>query len=461
MPTAEDTLQALYSALAIDQALDYGNPAERKVYVKNLQVGDRMHPVDELLDSISHTDQPGSWLFTGHRGVGKSTELHRMAWELGEQGHLVVMADMAEYVNLGQPINTEALLLSLVAALAEGVGARLGGDRLQESYATRLLNFLRNTQVEFEGLGLDVAAAGNKLSLKAKLKTDPSLISEVHKAIEGSTARLHAKVVGFAKAIAKEVAAHPQFGPKAKVVVLLDSLEKLRVSGTDAQQSYDAIQRTFDVNGEFLKLQHVSVVYSVPPYLPFLTPRIGSYFGVEVAVLPHCKVFETPPEPNSLAAQAAGTALQPARPHTAGLDLLVQCVLERVPAAETVLPRTVLSRLALASSGSVRDYFRLIRTLITKMRVAKVALPLADDSLVLMAEQGLRDEMKLPTDDLKWLRVVRRTHGEGLDKLENLQTLARLFDSGVILNYLNGRRWCEVHYLLHGDLGEPEPVAAA
>ena len=31
---------------------------------------------------------------------------------------------------------------------------------------------------------------------------------------------------------------------------------------------------------EHLKLEHIDAVYSVPPYLPFLSPRIGSYFGV-------------------------------------------------------------------------------------------------------------------------------------------------------------------------------------
>ena len=149
MTPPADTLQALYSALAVDHALDYGDPNERKVYVPNLQVGDRIHPVDELLDSLVHADSPGSWLFTGHRGVGKSTELSRLAFQLGEQGHVVVLADMADYVNLGEPISTETLLLSAVAALAEGVGQRLGGDRFREGFGTRLVNYLTSTEISF------------------------------------------------------------------------------------------------------------------------------------------------------------------------------------------------------------------------------------------------------------------------------------------------------------------------
>jgi len=132
-----------------------------------------------------------------------------------------------------------------------------------------------------------------------------------------------------------------------------------------------------------------------------------------------------------------------------GVALIVESVKRRMPAIEQLLPLPMLQRLALASSGSVRDYFRLLRSVASKARVSQAVLPLQDETLVAMAEQVLRNEMPLAEDDKAWLRLVRKTHGTGLDTMDNLHRLARLFDSGLILNYRNGREWCEVHYLLH------------
>ncbi len=101
----------------------------------------------------------------------------------------------------------------------------------------------------------------------------------------------------------------------------------------------------------------------------------------------------------------------------------------------------------------MRDYFRLVKSVCTKALVAKAPTPLQGDNWSRMAQQVLRNEMPLADDDKVWLRKVRRTHGTGLDSMDHLHQLARLFDSGVILNYQNGENWCDVHYLLQDDLG--------
>jgi hypothetical protein len=189
------------------------------------------------------------------------------------------------------------------------------------------------------------------------------------------------------------------------------------------------------------------VIYSVPPYLPFLVPRIGSYFGVEVCTLPHVKVFETP-------SALRNDATKPSVQCATGVALMVCSVVKRYPAVEQLIPRPMLERLALASSGSVRDYFRLVKSVCAKAKVANATVPLQDDKWISMAEQVLRNEMPLAKDDKAWLREVRKTHGTGLDSMSNLHQLARLFDSGVILNYRNGRDWCDVHFLLQGELAE-------
>lgn len=70
------SLKGLYQALDFDRPLDYANEDDKKLYVLGMH-GTDGNPVDELCTAIEISKQPKSWLFTGHRGVGKSTELRR------------------------------------------------------------------------------------------------------------------------------------------------------------------------------------------------------------------------------------------------------------------------------------------------------------------------------------------------------------------------------------------------
>lgn len=437
------SFDGLYRSLDFERPLDVDIPADLALYVAGMHSSNGISPVDELRASIEMTDRPGTWLFTGHRGVGKSTELRRMAADLRKQNHLVIVADMGEYLNLAEPVTTETLLLTLVAALADGADRVLGGERLQAGYARRLWDFLNTTEVKLSELSAELPLGDGGVGLSAQLKNNPVFRQRVVEAVRGSLGTFAAQVRDFCKTVASDL--RQQRGAQARVILVLDSLERLRVTGADAQVCYDAITSTFDVNGQYLKLEHIDVVYSVPPYLPFLSPRIGSYFGVEVCTLPHVKVFQTP--------KSDTPSVDPALAFPNGVALMVDAVARRFPAVEQLIPGVLLERLALASSGSVRDFFRLIRSVCTKAKVAAASVPLSEMRWVDMAEQVLRNEMPLADEDVEWLRKVRRTHGTGLDSMSNLHQLARLFDSGMILNYRNGRDWCDVHYLLQAELG--------
>lgn len=135
------------------------------------------------------------------------------------------------------------------------------------------------------------------------------------------------------------------------------------------------------------------------------------------------------------------------RPCDKGVALLVACVSRRYPDVQRPIPVKHLQRLALASSGSVRDFFRLIRSVCTKAHAARVTPPLDSDRWVQLAEQMLATKcLWLKMTSGGWLRV-RKTHGTGLASMTNLHRAGRVFDSSLILNYRNGRDWCDVQYL--------------
>jgi hypothetical protein len=433
------SIKALYQALDFERELNLDDPADQRLYVAGLHTQDGLSPVDELRANIEMAARPATWLFTGHRGVGKSTELRRMAHDLRKAGGFyVVVADMEKRLNLAEPVKIESLLVSLAAALADQADHDLGGQHAKGHFAGRLWHWLTRTEVNLTALDAKFGEAG----FTAQLRENPSFRAEVQRALESSKGAWFEQVKRFIAELVADV--RLQRGAQTQVVLVLDSLERLRVSGPNAQACYEAIVQTFDVNGQFLKLDSVHAVYSVPPFLPFLVPRIGGYFGVEVCKLPHVKVFGTPD---------LGQGAQAVRPHGPGIAGMVQSVVKRFPEVEQLIPIPMLNRLALASSGSVRDFFRLVKSVCTKAQVKSSHFPLQDDSLPKMAEQALRDEMPLAEEDLRRLARVRVTHGVALDSMDNLHKVARLFDGGLILSYRNGiGDWCDAQFLLHEQI---------
>ena len=436
--TVEASLEGLYDALDNEAPLDIDSAADRALYVDSLHSNEGINPVDELLFQLKRSKSTGTWFFTGHRGVGKSTELRRVAHEMRQAGHVAVVADMGEYLNLAEEISVELLLLTMMAALSEEAERLLGANPLERNFMARVRDYLTRTEVQVTELGAAVDGAGAKLNAKAVFKDNPVLRERVLKAVRSSLGDFVAEVRGFAAEVVGRIQAAK---PGAKVVLILDSLERLRFGGIDAAKRYDAIQQTFDTYAEYLKFETLNVVYSIPPYLTHLAPKLGSYFGVGICTLPHVKVFERP--------QPKQPKDQPYRP---GVQAMLDSLARRFPQPERVMDAALLERLVLASSGSMREFFRLVRTAATKAILAKAGLPMADSRWVAAAEQELRNEMPLAEQDVIWLKKVRASHGTGLDKIENLPSLARLFDSGLILGYRNGADWCDVHALLRAEV---------
>lgn len=435
-----DLYDALYDALENERPLNLDIPADQALYVDGLHKVDGINPADELLRQIHRARDGGAWFFSGHRGVGKSTELLRIAHKLRQDDHFVVVADMGQRINLAEEISIEVLLLTMMAELSAAFEKQFGGQPLQRGYLQRMVDFFTRTNVQVSQVSLGMAGGGAKADFTVLIKDDPTLREKVVAAARGSLGSFVDEVRTYVKEVLAHVAVHK---PGKKVVLILDSLEKLRVSGVDAAQRYDAIQKTFEVHADHLKYEGMSVVYSIPPYLPYLAPRIGAYFGVSVCSLPHVKVFERP-----------GPGVTRDATNAAGIAYMLDSVKRRYADCEKVIVKTQIERLARASSGSLRDFFRLVKIVCTKAPLANEPLPMASERWIEAAENELHAEMPLAGEDIAWLKAVRKSQGTGLDKIDNLPKLARLFDSGVILSYRNSQDWCDVHYLLRKQVDD-------
>ncbi len=221
------------------------------------------------------------------------------------------------------------------------------------------------------------------------------------------------------------------------MVLLLDSIEQIRGVGAEAKTVYDSVENLFSVHADSLRLDLLHVIYTIPPYLIPLAPGLGRYLGGNIAEnLPSVHVFH-----------------QDGSEDTRGLAVLKKIVGKRCPEWEQIFSEAQLRRMARATGGDLRDFFRLIReALIGASMPDGGGLPVAD-RLIVDAENKLRREMlPIAEDDKEWLRKISASKQAELKNKELLSRLAGYFDTHLVLNYRNGQDWYDVHPLIRDTL---------
>ena len=120
---------------------------------------------------------------------------------------------------------------------------------------------------------------------------------------------------------------------------------------------------------------------------------------------------------------------------------------QRYPAWRDFFAEAQLRRLAQSSGGDLRDYFRMLRLSIARIR-ALPKLPVPDEILT-DAEDAVRSDMlPIADDDRGWLARIQANHYPNLPSLDQLPEFARLQQGKYVLQYRNGGDWYDVHPLL-------------
>lgn len=399
-------------------------------YVPGLHSSEGRDPVGELATNIGFNEGAASYLFTGHRGTGKTTELIRLQASLEEAGCVAFYVDMVDYLNETSPIGVSYLLTTMLGALSEAFDARYAANPLQQSWWERFKHFVQATTVTPSEIGL--SGGLDKLAtidIKLALKTNPHFKQIVQTALDGALETFMKDAREFADEIVAAIR-ESTLDPGKKVVLIVDSLEKIRGSGAGAEQIYASINDTFHGNATNLRFNTLHVVYSVPPTLPLIAPGIGSLYSGGLCGLPQVTV------------ESRGEPGQPNVRYEHGIEQMIKVVATRVSNWESVFARPHLERLARVSGGNLRIFFLLIQRVLLK--APSVDLPLANETLIEQAENDVRADMQLTDEDRVWLTRVANTHSSGLDKIDNLATLGRLCDNLLILDYRNGDLWYDV-----------------
>ena len=412
-----------------DEALTPDDPR----YVPGLHGTDEEDVISALLDEILTRPALGSHLFyfTGQRGTGKSTELRRLEQSLRAEMAEVVRFDSLDFITETEKVSVESVLLLVTAGLAAWADQHYREDFLKASAWQRFASWLQ-TDIEIT----EVSAAG----LKAKLKEQQVTVAEKIRALS-SPLEWTKQVQAFAGEIVQFLR---ERGLRERVVVIVDSLERLRgVSGADQDAMFQHVVTAFAGDFDRLRIPGASVVYSVPPYLALLADvRNFVTCHALASVRVYCKpIADGKPAPERR------------QPRPEGLEKMRRLIEKRHANWAKVIAGPALDRLALASGGDLRHFMqRLVSGAVGQAQFALDRLPLQPDDAII---QRVLDENRGETERLtvrsEWpllADIALRHNAFAADRGDSLRTLARLFDTRVILNYRNGAEWFDIHPLL-------------
>jgi hypothetical protein len=422
-----ERLQELYNRCNPDEALAPGDP--RNVDIDRTGVRGT-NWTNKLARQIELSKTPVCQLFTGLRGTGKSTEIQRLYKRLSDptrKNLLSVLIDADDVLDLTAEIDVSDVLALVLLHTERAVLAAEGKDgavALTDSPAQRLWAWLSRTDVEIGKMTAGVDA-GVKMGVDLNLKTNPTFRHKVREIV----ARHLGTFVRFVHDELRELEWRAKTVGRSGIVVLFDSLEKLRGTSLTWKPVLDSAERVFGTGAPYLQLP-VHALYTIPPAL-------ARRMTDPVAFLPMIKVRS-----------AEGTL------HPEGVEVIADLVGKRLdPAGLSDLfgpPDAIRDRLraiALWSGGYPREIVRLLQTLLELE-----SFPVSAETLERQLHRAGNTYRGIVYDSgaIPLLAAVNRTK-RLIPKDDHEREAADLFlQNNVILRYLNDEEWMDVHPAVAG-----------
>ena len=391
--------------------------------------------IDVLRRTILRAQQrPTCQLFTGFPGTGKTTELRRLAAQLGEAkppeyGH-VLYIDCEEYIHRFSTVSVTDVLTVITYCVAREA------DRLENSttapgevYLRKLFDSIRKTlptnahlQPKFELYGLN---------LMLELRNNRTIHDEVEEALrkrfQDFVNECHQEIARGIQRIRRAVG-----GKADRFVIIADGIEKITpLNESQRDQIEGSIESLFVAHGDFLRLPSCHVIYTFPVWLRFRSAELGNTYACEPLTLPMVKTHERD-----------GTPYEP------GLDKLYQMVARRLEDPTQVFgpdARAAMRPILEASGGYPRDVLRIVRSLLQNEEQFPVAPPRIERA-IRNVRQTYHD-IVVGTDALL-LKPVADTHQIPSDDRDRLRQFGHLFSRFLVLAYRNGEEWFDLHPLV-------------
>jgi len=437
------TLRTWLAALTIDP-IDPCDPKETR-YVRLEESG--RGAVDEIRATIDLRLDTTTQLLSGPNGSGKTTELLRLKGNLENDGFTVAIVDILQFVNRSAPIDVADFLV----AIALGVGEQLPELPTSDGggFGQRFLRFLRRVNVTLdagpvsaamstEAITVSAVGVGVEVDLKRELRNSELFVRELRSKLAFQVGGLYDEVAEYFQQLgAANIVAHSD---TRGLVVIVDSLEKLRGTQENDDEVQSSVEALFVHHSDKLRFGSQHMVYTVPTYLLFTSPGALPYDGrVQPVPIPQVRNRFGALDDNALESVAE----------------LVDVVSRRIDWEQLLGDRERLDVVVTASGGHLRDLFLILQQIITQVYGRGIALPVNIAQIDEALDAIARSFASLTKEKADFLRRFAATDGVLEPAESEVHLMARLMDTHMLLAHINGQDWYEVHPLARRALGMP------
>ena len=420
----------------IYSAFEPFNPPPEGTYVNCDSVRGRWNVRRELGNQIVRSQQPTCQLYSGHRGVGKTTELLQLKDFLMEKGYEVVYFEAQNDVEL-QDAEYADILLACTKNLVQAV--RLKGDNPLLNWMKTRWQSLRDlalTEVEWEGLSVE-QQVGLFSKMTASIRAVPDLRRELRKRLNDSTPSLIEALNSFVEQAKAEMPLE-----RKGIVIIADNLDRIAENTSSGRSNFDEIYLN---RSELMSGLSCHVIYTVPIqmiYSPRVT-RLENNYG-KPDILPMVMVKSLAGELNPL-----------------GIDKLREIVCRRLGRIDARLSQPeylenyvfdsahTLNRLCEMSGGHMRVLMQLLQKSIDWIET----LPITAEAAQIAIEEQ-RDTYRTAIMGDRRLDILTRTHATKKFDGEDISLEMLLNRCLVEYRYYDEnnqlKQWCDVHPLVEG-----------
>jgi energy-coupling factor transporter ATP-binding protein EcfA2 len=399
-----------------------------------IRTGDPLDsPIDNLISACQQPENDrNAWLFVGHKGCGKSTELNRLKKLLEDDGQYVEVIKCALESDM-QNLAYWDLLILIVQGLfkiAKDVNCDLDKDILNE--INEFWKDIETVSAEVEATsksiksGADISTPkllSDFLDLFFKIKGELKYSDENRKTIREKVERRSSTWIGYIQYVADKISIHSGWH---KPVIIFEDLDKMNPKNA---------WEIFFNYASTLSQMPFPVIYTFPIGLTY-DPRcalLDSYFNKEK--LPMIKIRNV-----------EGAKFDE------GIESIRKIVEKR--ADLNLIEQDALTLLIEKTGGSLRDLFNLITD---ASRLAKkgekIRIELKDAQWVIIK---FKSDLTRRIEKRNYAFLVEIYKGNK-KQIEDKEMLLEMMQASAVLEY-NGERWHDLHPLIADFLIEEKLV---
>jgi Cdc6-like AAA superfamily ATPase len=428
----------------IYSAFEPFQPPVKEAYVDCQEVRGKWDVIRELGRKITRSNRPTCQLYSGYRGVGKSTELLRLKEHLEQRQYQVVYFAIDDQDIEPQDAEYADILFACTRQLVEAVKLTNHNplvNWMQERWES--LKDLALSEVQFESLTLEQQIA-QFAKITANLKAVPDQRRAMRRTINTNTPSLVVALNDFIAEAKKSL----QQQDKRGLVVMVDNLDRIvEIREEGKPSNYDEIYLN---RSEMLRGLDCHVIYTVPIAMVYSgrATRLEDNYDTP-DVLPMVMVRNPDDSPN-----------------TAGIQKLRELVCKRLRLIAPQLAQTMdgsvsgvdapavfdsadtLNRLCEMSGGHVRNLMQLIQKAIDWTDALPITAAAAGRAI-----EETRETYRKTVQEPQWALLAQACRQKQFLRDEShLQLLLnrclleyRYYDDSDQL-----QSWCDVHPLIRG-----------